>query len=356
MKDTLTSYRVRPLKVTELVMLTGLFDYNDVDAMLEENTSDIMAGRIDIYGLFQEHRLIGELHVKYESEDALEAVRDKRAYLFAFRVHEDFQNLGIGKYLLRSVINELTKQGYTELTVGVEDDNERAIHMYQSFGFTEVIARKYEEYQGDGYEYNLYLRRAVQARDFIFVIGASGIGKSTLVQNLYKHYRSAYVEQSQAPEFDSFDGFEGVSGIAEEEICWKWVVSTLKCYHEQGLKNMIAADFDDLRTRDIPETFRGYNYITLKLVCSDYKQNVEQMKNRGQGLIDLELLEKSSEKINNRAPLVNEFVIDVAGKSPQQVLDEAVELIDHAQVELDYAYDKPLKDGFYSWVFANGLR
>lgn len=356
MKHKLTNYTVRPLRVTELVVLTQLFDYNDVEAMRAENTRDMEAGRIDIYGLFQEYRLIGELHVKYESEDVLEAVRGKRAYLFAFRVHKDFQNLGIGKYLLRSVINELTKQGYTELTVGVEDDNARAIHMYQSFGFTEVIARKYEEYQGDGYEYNLYLRRSVWVRDFIFVIGASGIGKSTLVRNLYAHYRSAYVEQNRAPEFDSFDGFDGVSGIAEEEICWRWVVSTLKCYHEMGLKNIIADDFDDLRTRDIPEVFRGYHYITLKLVCSDYAQNVEQMKNRGQGLIDLELLEKQSEKINNRMPLVNEFVIDVAGKTPKQVLKEAVGLIDHAQTQLDYGYEKPSREEFYSWVFANKLR
>ena len=356
MKHRVTNYMVRPLWVTELVMLTGLFDYNDVDAMLAENAREMEAGRVEIFGLFQEYRLIGELHVKYESEDEREAIRDRRAYLFAFRVHEDFQNLGIGKYLLRSVVNVLTAKGYKELTVGVEDDNARAIHMYQSMGFTEVIARKYEEYQGDGYEYNLYLRREVQARDFIFVIGAIGIGKSTLVRKLYEHYRSAYVEQNQAPEFESFDGHEGVSGIAEEEICWKWVVSTLKCYHELGLKNIIADDFDDLRTRDIPEVFKGYNYITIKLVCSDYQQNLEQMKNRGEGLIDFELLEKMSEKINRRNPLVNEFVIDVAGKSPQQVLEEAVELIDHAQVQTEYEYVLPPREAFYSWVYANQLR
>lgn len=164
MKEILTNhYRVRPLMITELVMLTQFFDYNDTKAMLAENARELEAGRIDIYGLFQGGRLMGELHVKYESEDELEAVRGRRAYLFAFRVHKELQNQGAGKYLLQSVINALTKQGYTELTVGVEDDNERAIHIYQSFGFREVIARKYEEYQGDGYEYNLYLRREEQA-------------------------------------------------------------------------------------------------------------------------------------------------------------------------------------------------
>lgn len=53
----------------------------------------------------------------------------------------------------------LTDQGYTEFTIGVEDENERAIHIYHSFGFCKVIARKEEEYQGDHYEYNLYLKK-----------------------------------------------------------------------------------------------------------------------------------------------------------------------------------------------------
>ena len=33
-------------------------------------------------------------------------------------------------------------------------------------------------------------------RDFIFVIGASGVGKSTLSQKLFEHYQGAYAEMS----------------------------------------------------------------------------------------------------------------------------------------------------------------
>ena len=38
-------------------------------------------------------------------------------------------------------------------------------------------------------------------RDFIFIIGASGIGKTTLATKLYEHYKGAYVEMSMIPEF-----------------------------------------------------------------------------------------------------------------------------------------------------------
>ncbi len=153
------NYDIRTLNTNELNILSRLFDYNDIDEMISENARAIESGIKDIFGLFHDGIIIGELHVKYESDDKREAVRGRRAYLYAFRVHEDFQNRGFGKYLLRNVIELLTAKGYSEFTIGVEDDNARAAHIYSVFGFTELVARKSEEYQGDSYEYNLYLKR-----------------------------------------------------------------------------------------------------------------------------------------------------------------------------------------------------
>ena len=103
--------------------------------------------------------LVGELHAMYQADDENYAVRGKRAYLFAFRIHKDYQGKGYGKYLLQRVLDILKDRGYYEFTVGVEDDNLKAQHIYQSFGFNEMLLRKQEEYQGDSYEYNLYLSK-----------------------------------------------------------------------------------------------------------------------------------------------------------------------------------------------------
>ena len=46
-----------------------------------------------------------------------------------------------------------------EFTVGVEDSNEKALHIYRSIGFNEFLLRKQEMYQGDVYEYSLYLKK-----------------------------------------------------------------------------------------------------------------------------------------------------------------------------------------------------
>ena len=46
--------------------------------------------------------------------------------------------------------------------------------------------------------------------DFIFIIGPSAVGKTTLARELYKHYNGVYLEQNMVPEFivpnDTEDG------------------------------------------------------------------------------------------------------------------------------------------------------
>lgn len=154
-----TKYIIKIIAISELPRLTELFDYNDIDDMLTENTRLIQNVSGDIFILLEGEKLLGELHISYESGDLLEAVRGVRAYLYAYRVHRDYQGMGLGKLLMKTVLDALAAEGYSEFTVGVEDDNDRALHIYKSFGFSEVIARKYEEYQSDRYEYNLYLKR-----------------------------------------------------------------------------------------------------------------------------------------------------------------------------------------------------
>lgn len=149
---------IKSLKIGELYLLSNLFCYNNLEEMIENNSRRIKTGEIDIFGLFSNKELIGELRVMYSNSDERFAQKGKRAYLYAFRIHENHQGKGLGKYLLKYVIDNLTQNGYYEITVGVEDDNERAKHIYNSFGFDKIVSRIQEEYQGEKYEYNLYLK------------------------------------------------------------------------------------------------------------------------------------------------------------------------------------------------------
>lgn len=191
-------------------------------------------------------------------------------------------------------------------------------------------------------------------QDFIFIIGPSGVGKTTLAKGLFKHYNSVYFEQNMIPKFGIPDNVD--KGVYEEEILWESSIEMLKYFHNKGIKNIIALDFNDLRTREIPIIFKGKNFITLKLISSNYEQNKMQMLERGNGLIDIELLKVSTRKIMNRELLPNEVLLDVANKSKEEVLKEAINIIDNYDCKLDYEYTEPSKESFYSWVQSDGLR
>ncbi len=192
-------------------------------------------------------------------------------------------------------------------------------------------------------------------KDFIFIIGPSGVGKTTLAKELYKHYNGVYFEQNMIPEFGIPENVD--EGKYEEEIMWESSIQILNYFYNKGIKNIIALDFNDLRTREIPIVFKGKKFITLKLISTDFEQNKKQMISRGEnGLLDLELLENSTRKIMNRQLLPNEVLIDVAGKTKEEVLNEAIERIDSYKSLLDYDYELPEKELFYSWVQSDGLR
>ncbi|MBQ3485992.1 MAG: GNAT family N-acetyltransferase [Clostridia bacterium] len=151
---------IRPIQPDELLRLTALCDYNDVPAMIAENTRLIESGDFSIYLLFEHGTLIGEIHITWRSDDPLAAIGGQRAYLSAFRIREERQGLGYGQYLLREVIRLIEEAGYREIAIGVEEDNARAKYLYRKFGFTEFVERRSECYQGDAYEYDLLMRRS----------------------------------------------------------------------------------------------------------------------------------------------------------------------------------------------------
>ena len=125
----------------------------------------------------------------------------------------------------------------------------------------------------------------------IFIDGYSGVGKTTLAKQLFQHYQSTYIEQYMIPEFLTKDGKTPISGKQEDETLYSSMVALIKNFCKLDYKNIIALDFNEMRMRDIPNDFMGYDFLIIRLVC-DENQNITQMQNRKGGLVDIEMLKK----------------------------------------------------------------
>ncbi len=193
--------------------------------------------------------------------------------------------------------------------------------------------------------------------DYIFIIGPSAVGKTTLAKGLFQHYNGVYLEQNMVPEFAIPDSVDD-EGIYEEQLCWENVLLQLKFFYDKGLRNIIALDFDDIRTRELPYIFKGYEFITLKLVSSDTaqtKQQMEHRKNNEGGLYVPDYVERANSVIMSRNLLPNEVQIDIAGKTKEQVLEEAIKVIDRFEPIKDYDYELDDERNYLSWVQSRRL-
>lgn len=193
--------------------------------------------------------------------------------------------------------------------------------------------------------------------DYIFIIGPSAVGKTTLAKSLYQHYNGVYFEQNMVPEFVIPNDVED-KGLYEEQLCWDNVLLQLNFFYKKGLKNIVALDFDDIRAREIPYIFKGYEFIILKLVSSDAEQIKQQMinrKNNEGGLYALDTVERSNSVIMNRNLLPNEIQIDIAGKSKEAVLAETIKIIDNFEPMKEYDYAIDDEHNYLSWVQSRQL-
>jgi GTPase SAR1 family protein len=193
--------------------------------------------------------------------------------------------------------------------------------------------------------------------DFIFVIGPSAVGKTTLAKELYQHYNGVYIEQNMVPEFIIPKNVKDV-GIYEEQLCWENTLAQIKFFYNKGFKNIVALDFDDIRARELPKIFQGYNFIIIRLISSDPEQikiQMEHRKNNEGGLFRPEYIERSNSVIKNRKLLPNEIIIDIADKNKDKVLTEVIKHIDNFNPDKNYSYELDDEKKYQSWVQSRKL-
>lgn len=103
----------------------------------------IKSSNVEFWTVDNNGTLIGELYIFWDAADKDEANGFDRAYLCAFRISNEYQGMGIGSKLMKRVIKRIEEKGYTEVTIGIDNDEYTKLEaMYNHFGFSTKIKMK----------------------------------------------------------------------------------------------------------------------------------------------------------------------------------------------------------------------
>jgi len=154
MKRIITEVRIERLCPEEYSKCSNIWDMKS-QMLADKWYDEIVSGNRQVYIYKINDEFIGEGALVFDTDDSDYTVNSKRIYVSRMVVKKEYRNQGIGSEILRFLIEKATEMGYTEMTVGVDKDNENAIHLYKKYGFTEVL---YEGKDENGEYYKLLKR------------------------------------------------------------------------------------------------------------------------------------------------------------------------------------------------------
>ena len=152
--------KFRKINIEEFDKLKNLFPLlKNWEKYKKQQLERYSKNEIDIYIIEINNKIIGEITVNYISHNlSEEAIEKQRVYLEAFRIDKEYQKRGLGQKLIQYVIEDLISNEYYEFTIGVENNNSIAKHIYTKLGFTQEIAIGTGN-EFDNSEYTLYLKK-----------------------------------------------------------------------------------------------------------------------------------------------------------------------------------------------------
>lgn len=93
---------------------------------------------IPFFALFG-NKMIGKIYFVTKLEDLPIADGKQVGYICNLYVKKFFRNIGIGTMLVETVKRYAIANGFSALTLGVEDDNSKNMHLYNKLGFNTKI-------------------------------------------------------------------------------------------------------------------------------------------------------------------------------------------------------------------------
>lgn len=139
------AYKIEQLNPEDYHKCNNIWNMQS-DPYTEQFYNEIASGIRLVYIYKVNNEFIAEGALVTKNEDPDYTIPGKRVYLSRMIVKPDYTNKGIGGIMLEFLIQKAKDMGYCEISLGVDCDNQNAVHLYQKHGFTEVIFEGEDEH------------------------------------------------------------------------------------------------------------------------------------------------------------------------------------------------------------------
>ncbi len=145
---------IEPLKLEEYYKCSNIWNMK-AQPLAEKWREEIESGNRLVFIYKINGEFIGEGALVLDTGDPDYTISGQRVYVSRMIVKKEYRNRGIGSEILAFLVDKAKKMGFVEMTIGVDKDNENALHLYRKYGFTEVL---FDGADKDGEYYKLMKR------------------------------------------------------------------------------------------------------------------------------------------------------------------------------------------------------
>lgn len=127
---------IRHLREEDLARLEWSEEHVRFRRMFRNAFEDMRAGTRSLWVGVAGDLVVGRLFIQWNSADRRYADGVSRAYLYALRVHPQWQRKGVGTRLVAAAEAELCTRRITTATIAVGQTNAEAFRLYKRLGYS----------------------------------------------------------------------------------------------------------------------------------------------------------------------------------------------------------------------------
>lgn len=132
----LSSMTIRRVKKSDLPALEWGGEYTHFRKVYQHSFTEAERGDRILLVAESDGELIGQIFIHLNANNLGTRRSEPTAYLYSFRVRQPYRGMGVGSKLLTFAEQTLREMGFLLAVIAVSKSNERALDLYQKWGFS----------------------------------------------------------------------------------------------------------------------------------------------------------------------------------------------------------------------------